>query len=809
MFIKSRQMKLNAKINRSHRRRRNSFHGARGAILRMESLELRQVMTTAGFAGGVLTITGDDVGLPDVVDDKIIVDVFNNAVRVRDVNEGPGNIAITGGAPAPAAVTRIVINTNGGDDYINLSAVTTNVFTALTQAPVLGVYPVAINTGRQDDIVIGSGAADDVQGDRGNDELHGGAGDDRLDAGGAGNPKGDQLFGDAGNDILLGQAGDDWLEGGAGNDTLNGAGGDDTFVWRSIPFAGEVDTIVDAGGAETATFDGVGYSLTIDLNNNNALGQVVAGTALNPILTIIGLNLVENVIGGSGADTITGTAGVNILQGGSQVDTINAGAGNDIVVGDGSSDTLNGGDGNDTMSGDGYMSAANNGQLAGPTGLDDQGAATVLNEASGLAFGRRNFDTLWSIEDSGNGPRLYANSTSGVSKGWYRLDIALPADSDWEDMAFYADGVTRYLYIADIGDNGDNRANVKIYRVQEPQLPANPNNQFKGVIAAANIQQLTLSYPGGARNAETLMVDPLNGDIHIVNKGGGAINLFSIARANQVWGAVNPNAVATPLQVASDQFNIPIPLPIFHPDAAFGGVPPTSGDISSDGSQIVIMSDREIVRFERRPGQAVRDAILAGGLAEIVDPAQNGKREAIAFDDSSTLPNLYTTSEGLVGPNDVPGQDGKQSAPQQIVKYNILTLESGSDSIHGDADNDVIFGGAADDYLYGGGGNDIIFGDFTNQYAYATPALGYGFGSGNDFLFGEAGDDFLDGGMLNDVIQGGIGADILHGGNGDDSLYATTTVQDSQLGDGFADQLFGEAGTDFLYFRIGEDTGIQ
>lgn len=60
-------------------------------------------------------------------------------------------------------------------------------------------------------------------------------------------------------------------------------------------------------------------------------------------------SLIENAIGGSGNDTITGNAANNDLKGGGGGDTLNGGDGSDVLWGDGGADQLNGGEGDDTF----------------------------------------------------------------------------------------------------------------------------------------------------------------------------------------------------------------------------------------------------------------------------------------------------------------------------------------------------------------------------------------------------------------------------------------------------------------------------
>ena len=59
----------------------------------------------------------------------------------------------------------------------------------------------------------------------------------------------------------------------------------------------------------------------------------------------------ENVITGSGADSITGDANANNLDGAAGNDSLGGGAGNDSLFGGAGNDNLNGGLGSDTLTG--------------------------------------------------------------------------------------------------------------------------------------------------------------------------------------------------------------------------------------------------------------------------------------------------------------------------------------------------------------------------------------------------------------------------------------------------------------------------
>jgi hypothetical protein len=129
------------------------------------------------------------------------------------------------------------------------------------------------------------------------------------------------------------------------------------------------ETVWDGGGSDTYDFSGYGTSLRVDLQPGAwtvtsdaqravlGSGKVAVGNIANALLYNSDLrSLIENAIGGSGADTITGNQVANTLRGGSGNDVLYGLAGNDFLFGDAGSDTLVGGLGDDT-----FYFAVNNG----------------------------------------------------------------------------------------------------------------------------------------------------------------------------------------------------------------------------------------------------------------------------------------------------------------------------------------------------------------------------------------------------------------------------------------------------------------
>ncbi|MBP6012573.1 MAG: hypothetical protein KBA31_10130 [Alphaproteobacteria bacterium] len=133
------------------------------------------------------------------------------------------------------------------------------------------------------------------------------------------------LLGFNGNDTLNGGGGDDFLIGGAGTDTLNGGTGDDTIVGA----IGDGNDNINGGG-NTDTLDLSAGTVAVTVNLGNVVQQTISSQFGNDTLAGI-----ENLIGGSASDTLTGANNVaNIIEGGAGNDILNggAGAGTDVTV---------------------------------------------------------------------------------------------------------------------------------------------------------------------------------------------------------------------------------------------------------------------------------------------------------------------------------------------------------------------------------------------------------------------------------------------------------------------------------------------
>ncbi len=248
-----------------------------------------------------------------------------------------------------------------------------------------------------------------------------------------------------------------------------------------------------------------------------------------------------------------------------------------------------------------------------------------LVEASGLAASRQNPGVLWVHNDGGNAVELFAIGDDGGALATY-----LPTgirNWDWEDLAIGpgpAAGVD-YLFIGDIGDNKAARRSITVYRIPEPVVSGGGRIPLAGGVA------LEMVYPDGAHDAEVLLSDPRTGDLYIVTK----------SLADGVSGIYRypfPHAAGSRVvleHVASHTF----PGNIFERAA-------TDGDISADGSEVIVRTYTRAYLWARGPGSTVAAAFAlpACEIPLIAEP----QGEAVAF--AADLAGFYTLSEGASQP---------------------------------------------------------------------------------------------------------------------------------------------------------------
>ncbi|HSW02117.1 MAG TPA: hypothetical protein VLI39_18270 [Sedimentisphaerales bacterium] len=232
----------------------------------------------------------------------------------------------------------------------------------------------------------------------------------------------------------------------------------------------------------------------------------------------------------------------------------------------------------------------------------------LIREASGIVASRQNPGVLWVHNDSGDSARIFAINEKGEFLG--TCEIAGATARDWEDIAVGPGPYPnrQYLYIGDIGDNRGKYPDVTVYRVAEPKVdPTSPSGRM--TIGPADAIRFT--YPGGPRDAETLLVDPLTRDLYILSKR----EFFS-----KVYQAPYPQSTTerTELkQVAALPWGFAV-----------------AGDVSPDGRRVIIRGMFNASLWDRAPGQPLWQAFA--GRQTPLPLMQERQGEGICFDARGT-----------------------------------------------------------------------------------------------------------------------------------------------------------------------------
>ncbi|MEM9172409.1 MAG: hypothetical protein AAGA84_06865, partial [Pseudomonadota bacterium] len=159
--------------------------------------------------------------------------------------------------------------------------------------------------------------------------------------------------------------------------------------------------------------------------------------------------------------------------------------------------------------------------LARPESLGELNFS-MLPEASGMAISYRTAKRLWMINDQGNPADLIAVDLPDgdrVETSYARVDVRDASNGDWEDLDSFSLNGESWIVVADIGDNLARRDTIALWFVPEPAA-----NDKRTAVA----RKLTLIYPDGARDAESMAVDARGNAIYILSKRDSEPRLYQL-----------------------------------------------------------------------------------------------------------------------------------------------------------------------------------------------------------------------------------------------------------------------------------------
>ena len=210
---------------------------------------------------------------------------------------------------------------------------------------------------------------------------------------------------------------------------------------------------------------------------------------------------------------------------------------------------------------------------------------------------------------------------------------------------------------------------------------------------------------------------------------------------------------------------------------------------SGDGEDTIVgYDDTSTIRLEKgtieRSSLQGKDVILYIGDGSITLKDMKDKYIVVEDANGNVTRKIYGNSSSLPKGVTVKGKtvtlgtkftektfDMMRYPSTQNAENLTATSAKSSQTLKGNARNNVIKAGSGNSKLYGRDGKDTLVG-----------------GKGKDYLEGGAGNDSLSGGAGNDSLRGGAGADILRGGAGNDTFFYANgdgkdTILDYAAGD--------------------------
>jgi serralysin len=505
--------------------------------------------------------------------------------------------------------------------------------------------------------------------------------------------------------------------------------GDDVYSFNTaIPF---FKTIWDAGGNDTISVGNFAENCRIDLTPGNYSSVRILSAPIPAGYTVTGgiaptydgtNNLgiaygtsIENAIGGSGSDILTGNDANNSLDGGAGNDTLYGGAGNDI---------LNGGAGNDTLTGDtgidwAYYNTAT-------TGVTVKLILTTAQSAGGAGS-----DTLTGIENllgsnyndvlTGN---ALANTLSGgagndILRGEAGNDI-LTGSTGSMDWAYYnsaTTGVTVNLNLTTLQATGG--AGSDTLTGIENLLGSNYNDVLTG-----NTSANVLSGGNGA--------DILNGGAGAdTMTGGDGSDAYYVDNALDVVTETNATASTGGTDTVSSSISHTLGPNVeklaLTGTVAINGTGTALNNILLGNAAANTLNGgagNDILR-----GEAGND-ILDGSTGSMDWAYYNSATAGVTANLTTALATGGAGSDTLTGIENLLGSNYSDVLTGNALA-NTLRGGAGADTLNGGAGNDQLIGDAGKDTLTGGVGND----GFT-FYANADSAVGINRDVITDFLRG-------------------------------------------------------------------------
>ncbi len=632
--------------------------------------------------------------------------------------------------------------------------------------------------------------------------------------------------------------------GGKGNDTLTGDGGNNAFAGS----AGK-DVIDGKGGIDIIDYFDKTTSVKVTLNGSHSASVYIGGTTASKIEDTV--KNIENVVGGSGNDTLTGDGhdnqfhgadGKDVIDGGDGVDTadysgnttgisvtlvkgagtvfvtgsltdrdtlkhienITGGAGNDTITGDSGNNSIFGGGGADVLDGGGGSDTVDFSDKTADISLD-------LSFPSFLTIGGATEDTISNFENVvGGAGNDYLLGMSGQANAL--------AGENGNDTLFGRGAAAPIKGVQQAGDSLYGGAGNDTFYL-EANSPLGKNAILDGGVGLDTLYVVAdfgsrVGYTLDLRSASNLTlsgIEILNMDTLEFDPVGAnpidkiKLNASQLADFTTIEGTSRDDVVDFLDIVMGSVTRLDLStrtITGFHDyDTLTGGANDTIIITGDSSSERIIGGNGPLYEIHAGGGNdtigAGADLSLAGFHADILDGGSGN--DWVDYSNSEQL--TISLLDGTV-------TDGLVVAHLESIE-NVIGGDHGNHLIGNDGGN-ILQGGADGDSIEGGGGNDTLIAGL------GVDTLDGGEGNDTASFAGHTASDslfiYLDT-DLNATTQVTIAGDPagelrnienLIGGAGGDGLYGNQLANRLSGGDG-GDTLAGAQGNDTLDGGAGAD----
>lgn len=253
-----------------------------------------------------------------------------------------------------------------------------------------------------------------------------------------------------------------------------------------------------------------------------------------------------------------------------------------------------------------------------------------INEASGIQAGRDG--TFYVHNDQKRD--VFVIDETGRNLGSFKLDGS--KSKDWEDITRIPNDGAPLLVIADTGDNKMKRDEVQLYFFPEPE--AGEYNKDHDVT-----HRLTVTYPDGSHDVESVAYDALGRDILLLSKRDRPPRLYRLplekALAEQELEAEFLAEVPTLRPPTSQDL-------LSSPKRGQWVSQPTALDISPDGLTAAVLTYRSLYLFRRDETETWAEAFQKEPEEFLGPPGAHDEAVGFSLDGKS----VYVTTERRPAP---------------------------------------------------------------------------------------------------------------------------------------------------------------